>query len=171
MAALPAHNNCDNSEEFVETDDLLNALNSVEDLIYRLDSLNDPDCVEGISLRLDVLKRYLVNIRINDSILQLVDSAYRRVNQFEERYSALSDNTASCPSKIYTGKRGKPSFDIKEEQVSFLLEQGFNVGEMSKMLGVSKRTLERRMQTFGMSVTGMAFHNSYTWCSKKKPFK
>lgn len=152
-------NDVENSEDFVETEDLLNALNSVEDLIYRLDSLNDPDCVEGVSLRLAVLKRYLVNISIIYNILQLVDSAYRKVNQFEERYNALSDNAASCPSKIYTGQRGKPSFNIKEEQVSFLLEQGFNVGEMSKMLGISKRTLERRMQTFGMSVTGMAFHN------------
>ena len=42
--------------EAVANADLVNALNIVEDLIHRIDSLNDPDCVEGISLRLDVLK-------------------------------------------------------------------------------------------------------------------
>jgi hypothetical protein len=48
----------------IETADLVTALNTVEDLIYRLDSLNDPDCFEGITLRLDVL--YFVNVGIDD---------------------------------------------------------------------------------------------------------
>ena len=56
--------------EAVANADLVNALNIVEDLIHRIDSLNDPDCVEGISLRLDVLKRYFVNIGIDDITLQ-----------------------------------------------------------------------------------------------------
>lgn len=135
-----------------ETADIVNALNIVEDLIHRLDSLNDPDCVEGIALRLDVLKRYFVNVGIDDRTLDLVDSAYRLLHQCEQRFKASRDSTD--PTKIYTGRRGKPAFDIKEEQVNFLLEQGFNVGDISNMLGVSKRTLERRMQSFGLSVTG-----------------
>ena len=61
------------SSEAVVNADLVNALNIVEDLIHRIDSLNDPDCVEGISLRLDVLKRYFVNVGIDDNTLQLVD--------------------------------------------------------------------------------------------------
>ena len=53
----------------------------------------------------------------------------------------------------YTGKRGKPVFDINEE-LNFLLEQGFMVGEISHMLRVGKRMLERRMHSFGLSVMG-----------------
>ncbi len=136
----------------IETADLVTALNTVEDLIYRLDSLNDPDCFEGITLRLDVLKRYFVNVGIDDRTFELVDTAYRVLHQCEQRFNASRDSTG--PRKIYTGRRGKPSFDINEEQVNFLLEQGFNVNEMSNMLGVGKRTLERRMQSFGLSVTG-----------------
>ena len=63
--------------EAVSNADLVNALNIVEDLLRRIDSLNDPDCVEGISLRLDVLKRYFVNIGIDDNTLQLVNRAYQ----------------------------------------------------------------------------------------------
>ena len=121
-------------------------------LIHRIDSLNDPDCVEGISLRLDVLKRYFVNIGIDDITLQLVDRAYQVIHQCEQRFKASIRSTG--PAKVYTGKRGKPAFDINEEQLNFLLEQGFKVGEMSHMLGVGKRTLERRMHSFGLSVTG-----------------
>ena len=138
--------------EAVANADLVNALNIVEDLIHRIDSLNDPDCVEGISLRLDVLKRYFVNIGIDDITLQLVDRAYQVIHQCEQRFKASIRSTG--PAKVYTGKRGKPAFDINEEQLNFLLEQGFKVGEMSHMLGVGKRTLERRMHSFGLSVTG-----------------
>ena len=56
--------------------------------------------------------------------------------------------------KEYTKKRGKPAFDINEEQLTFLREQGFKVGEISHMLGVGKRTLEPRMHSFWLSVTG-----------------
>ena len=49
-----------------ENHEIVGALNIIEDIISRLDSLGDPDCVEGMAIRFDVLKRYLVNIRIDD---------------------------------------------------------------------------------------------------------
>ena len=39
-----------------------------------------------------------------------------------------------------SGTRGRPSFDISKEQLSFFVEQGFKVKDMSAMLGVSVRT-------------------------------
>ena len=140
------------AEEAVANADLVNALNAIDDIMHRIDSLNDPDCVEGISLRLDMLKRYFVNIGIDDITIQLVDRAYQAIRQCEQRCKASTQRTG--PAKVYTGRRGKPAFDIKEEQLIFLLEQGFHVGEISHMLGVGKRTVERRMQSFGLSVTG-----------------
>jgi hypothetical protein len=38
---------------------VLGALNIIEDIISRLDSVGDPDYVEGMEIRFDVLKRYL----------------------------------------------------------------------------------------------------------------
>ncbi len=35
------------------------------------------------------------------------------------------------------GQRGRPSFDISEEQLSFLLEKGFQVKDICNILGVS----------------------------------
>ena len=52
------------------------------------------------------------------------------------------------------GERGRPSFQIPKEQLSFLLEQGFKVQEVSSNLGVGKRTIERRMAAFGLRVSG-----------------
>ena len=49
-----------------ENHEIVGALNIIEDIISRLDSLGDPDYVEGMAIRLNVLKRYLVNIRVDD---------------------------------------------------------------------------------------------------------
>ena len=99
-----------------------------------------------MAIRFDVLKRFLVNIRIDDITLELVDRIFQNLNQFVhwERYSAM--NNSAFPVQVYTGFRGKPSYDIHEGQLNFLLEQGFKVSEVSDMMGVSKRTLERRMR-------------------------
>ncbi len=107
-----------------------------------------------MAIRFDVLKRFLVNIRIDDITLELVDRIFQNLNQFVhwERYSAM--NNSAFPVQVYTGFRGKPSYDIHEGQLNFLLEQGFKVSEVSDMMDVSKRTLERRMRSFGLSVSG-----------------
>jgi hypothetical protein len=53
-----------------------------------------------------------------------------------------------------TGQRGRPSFEIEEEQLSYLLEQGFNVRDIGSILGVSVGTVGRRMSLFGLTVSG-----------------
>ena len=63
-------------------------------------------------------------------------------------------NESNAARQVSQRNRGRPSYDIKEEQLSFLLEKGFKVSEISKIFGVSKRTIERRMAYFGLSVSG-----------------
>ena len=53
-----------------ENREIVGVLNIIEDIISRLDSLRDPDCVEGVAIRFDILKRYLVNILVNIRIDQ-----------------------------------------------------------------------------------------------------
>ena len=53
---------------------------------------------------------------------------------------------------IFTGSPGRPKFNIPYEQLNFLLERRFTVGQISALLGVSSRTVERRLQEFGLSV-------------------
>lgn len=53
---------------------------------------------------------------------------------------------------IITGAVGRPSFDVSPHQLSFLIENGFSVPQISNMIGVSIRTVCRRMSEFGLSV-------------------
>lgn len=58
---------------------------------------------------------------------------------------------------VQSTSRIRPSFDVKEEQLSFLAENDFKVPEISAMLGVSTRTVERRLSSFGISISGKSY--------------
>ena len=47
---------------------------------------------------------------------------------------------------------GRPRYDIPSEQVRFLLETKFTVPQISSLLGVSIRTIRRRMEEYSLSV-------------------
>ena len=40
------------------------------------------------------------------------------------------------------GQRGRPLYDISQEQLSYLLEKGFQVRDIAHILGVSTRTFK-----------------------------
>lgn len=56
------------------------------------------------------------------------------------------------PIQTFTGTAGRPSFEIPEAQILFLVEQGFSSTDMGIMMGVSSRTIRRRMQQYGVSI-------------------
>ena len=82
-------------------DEIIAALNVIEDIISRLNSLGDPDCVEGIALRCEVLKRHFVNIGIDDTTLEWIDLVCRSLHQFGQR-STVSNNL-TFPTKVHNG--------------------------------------------------------------------
>ena len=47
---------------------------------------------------------------------------------------------------------GRPRFAIPREQLAYLIENKFSVPQVSEMLGVSIRTIRRRMTEYGLSV-------------------
>ena len=58
--------------------------------------------------------------------------------------------------KLFIGNRGRPKYVVPQEQVEFLIERHFSVPEISKLLGVSTRTVERRCRNmeYGLSIRG-----------------
>lgn len=47
---------------------------------------------------------------------------------------------------------GRPRFNIAQEQLEYLLELRFTCPEIARLLGVSLRTIRRRMEEFGIAV-------------------
>ena len=53
-----------------------------------------------------------------------------------------------------TESRGAPSYDIPQQQPQFLIQYGFTGIDISSLLGVSYRTLQRRLRAYGLSLRG-----------------
>ena len=52
---------------------------------------------------------------------------------------------------MFTGMPGRPKFNIPKEQLGFLIEQHFSTPTVADILGVSRRTVVRRLREFGLS--------------------
>ena len=76
---------------------------------------------EAITLRLDYLTRTLVNLdgRLaqTDAIVRLLEESISYLNDMDE-----SAGSIEFAPKIFSGNRGRPSFEIREEQLSFLID-------------------------------------------------
>ncbi len=53
---------------------------------------------------------------------------------------------------MLSGRAGRPCISISEEQLIFLIENNFSVPHIANMLGVSVRTVRRRMTDYGLSI-------------------
>ena len=131
--------------------DLSGVIQVVNDLVVRLERVTDASEIGLIVLRLDFLHRMLVNLGVDQDITDTLGSLCSNAAAIETSSNASGGYHPPCSS---SGQRGRPAFEISNAQLSFLLEQGFKIQEISCILGVSKRTVERRMKAFGLSVSG-----------------
>ena len=84
-----------------------------------------------------------------DEIVNTMRGLYESVVQLEANHNVVASDGYAAPI-FCIGTRGRPSYEIPREQLSFLLDQGFKVSQVSVMLGVGLRTVERRMSAFGV---------------------
>ena len=83
-------------------------------------------------LKLDYLQRLLVGLNVDDAIIAMVGYAYNIIDEMDK--SDIEPVIEACKIKI--GRHGRPTFDVKREQLLYLLEQGFIVPDISKIVGV-----------------------------------
>lgn len=128
--------------------------------VYRDGRTPPPDVLDSYKLSLELVQRdilahqLLQNIsQYNgylDDVLQLLTSALRIITSLEEQN--LCQNSTQSNAPVILGGLGRPRFDINYEQLSYLLENRFTVRQISGILGVSQRTVYRRMNEFSLSV-------------------
>ena len=64
----------------------------------------------------------------------------------------LNDNDVMYQAvKVFTGSSGRPRYYISIEQFEFLVQKRFSTAEIAVLLGVGKRTVERRLEEFHLS--------------------
>lgn len=111
----------------------------------------DSDSLDYLRFRLDwllnVLQRYSGTENLND-VIDILRSAARLVSTFEENQA----ESFTAFRVFYTGNRGKPKIDIPKEHLEFFLDRRFSVQSIADLLGISKRTVERRLHQYNLSV-------------------
>ena len=50
---------------------------------------------------------------------------------------------------VLSMRRGRPKVDIQEDQLQYLVDQGFTIYDISVMFDCSRRTVERKMRKMG----------------------
>ncbi len=64
----------------------------------------------------------------------------------------IQTGNVSQVQSVCSGLVGRPYFLIPQEKLAYLIENRFSVPEIADMLGVSVRTIRRRMSDFSLSV-------------------
>ncbi|XP_014671668.1 PREDICTED: uncharacterized protein LOC106812336 isoform X1 [Priapulus caudatus] len=104
--------------------------------------------------RLQYILRQVTALSDDSVILQMCNDAVVALNQAEqllinqEAHHATQTPLVPCH---HSQRAGRPGFVIHREQLEFLLDYNFKVTDISRMLGVSLSTINRRLQEFNLA--------------------
>ena len=95
-----------------------------------------------------------MNNGLEPSILEaraLVQESYSVLSEVREEMLVQSPEVNSPPSEL-NHRNGRPRFNIPVQQLQYLLDNRFTVPQMANLIGVSERTIHRRLHDNGLSV-------------------
>ena len=107
-------------------------------------------------MHLEILIQTLERLNVTENLVDLFRRALSFLQDICENDSQKVVNpVALCQVMDYNAGCaviGRPRFVIQEELLEQLLEMNFNCNVIAKLLGVSLRTVRRRMEEYGLSV-------------------
>ena len=124
----------------------------INEILQQLASPNlDSDSQESVFYRVETLYNTVARF---DGVVPGIDVSI--VNHLREVRDLLSFHclsfSAHIAERLFTGQRGRPKYSLPQEQLEFSVERRFSVPQISKLLGVSPRTVERRLSEHGLSI-------------------
>ena len=131
----------------------------MQQLVREVESFEfHPDSIERLSEILhfgETLYGHLERIASSGLIDRSVPSLVREILLIVRDICEHGAVNSRCRAVQTTGRRGRPRFLITEESLSYLLENGFTVPDVSRMLGVSVSTVRRRMAELDIRISDM----------------
>ena len=113
-----------------------------------------------LTLYQEAVSRYVGFIPNVETISQLLRQAVVLIEEeLASRYPGESELTV-LPVLESSEEKGRPRFVIQRQHLEELFDLGCTVAYVANLLGVSKRTIERRMSEFGISVARTYTHLS-----------
>lgn len=138
----------------------INTRDTVSDVLRRLQCGEVVSNVDYSRYKIDwllsLITRTGTSLQVSDAILRNLREVQHLLAILDgDIYSASSQGTPSHAfhGTIVTGCRGRPKLDIPREQLECLLRYGFTGTEIARMLGVCDKTVYRRLESFGLSMS------------------
>ena len=124
--------------------------------IQQYNDSRDPILGEQICMHLEILIQTLERLNVTDNLVDLFRRGLSLLQDICERDSQQVVNpVALCQVMDYNAGCaviGRPRYVIQEELLEQLLDMNFNCNVIAKLLGVSLRTVRRRMEEYGLSI-------------------
>uniref|UniRef100_A0A1X7TAD6 Uncharacterized protein n=1 Tax=Amphimedon queenslandica TaxID=400682 RepID=A0A1X7TAD6_AMPQE len=121
-----------------------------------------PDSWESLKIRLEVVYRELACLDLlgdfddNESqALKLIGEALALLESRMNSIHGTQELSLYNTPILYDGTIGRPRYDIRREQLEFLLSKRFTVTAVAALLNVSVRTVRRRMEDNGLYVRSL----------------
>ena len=118
----------------------------------------DGDTVDSILFRVEwvlgALNKASAVYSIDTSIIETLQEARGLLGEVVED---LYHIPIHHPLKVFSGCKGRPRYEIPHEQLELFLEYGFSLRKMAEMLGVSEKTVGRRLKELGLSISNSFF--------------
>ncbi len=139
----------------------MNGLRTLRQVLHDHASLLDgrhvsSDLCEASLLSLElVIREFLIAEELAglsnsaQSALEHVKGAITLLNSIAEGIIVRQNS----PPVVCTGRIGRPPFMIPREQLFFLIENNFTAPHIAEMIGVSLRTVHRRISEYGLSIS------------------
>ena len=121
------------------------------------------DLLDAYHVQLELVYRELVAAELlGEQVAIPLDSVREALALVRDALD--SDNcdrqTGYQASTLHNGSSGRPRFNIPRNQLACLLEKRFTIPQIGEILGVSVRTVRRRMTEYNLSVS--AFYSELT---------
>jgi len=110
----------------------------------------DPQVLDSLVLQVDLLLQHLNRLRAQDELVEVTSRALAVLSQHLDE-----SEVCYCGLQLYfmnTTGLGRPRYDIPQEQLEHLLQLNFDCPTIATMLGVSLRTVRRRMDEYNLTV-------------------
>jgi hypothetical protein len=114
-------------------------IEKIKAVVRSCDMEND---ICDITVEIESLRNILSYIPSNGDVFQRVDIILK------ETLAVLNDIVCT---PVVSGYRGRPRIIIPEDLIEFLIDSGFSQNDISSLIGVSKRTLNRRLSEMGIT--------------------
>ena len=113
-------------------------------------SLRNPTAVLDVQEALENIGQIVYGVNCLNSVTRLPGDVYRDISSAKRIIENASSTSGRTP-RIITNMPGRPSYDINEDQLRSLIDLRFTAPQISELLHVSTRTIERRLAEYGIS--------------------